>query len=337
MRRLLLAELALLLLSSTLPQVTLGAGITVGADLPLCAQTCFLAAVDASGCEQGDSTCICDSQLFYEKVLPCVVVNSGCKYADVQNILGFAVAFCKRTVSSSSENPGRVRIQTSGSQPASSAAPAQSVETTHMYMPSPEPTSTPTEPALAPTLEPPLTASQTTSILHLAPVSIPAPESSHGVAHRPELASSTEPPQITTVEAATTLTSSFTRRSSSSVGVVEAQLSSAPAVTLSSEDSPTSAISELTSTARAPSSTDIAEPQGSKPQDPSSDVFVIQTANPRTGAVQSQVTDAPAEKSAPPAATADEQSSASASALHIFSQGSFDLFLLCLFVLFLVY
>ncbi|KAK6535640.1 hypothetical protein TWF694_002095 [Orbilia ellipsospora] len=75
--------------------------ISKRADLPACAQPCFIAAVAATGCAATDAPCICDNNAFYQSMLPCVLTTCG--YADVSNLLSFGLEFCNRTGVNSAE------------------------------------------------------------------------------------------------------------------------------------------------------------------------------------------------------------------------------------------
>ncbi|KAF3927465.1 hypothetical protein ABW21_db0208706 [Orbilia brochopaga] len=280
-----------------------------------------------------------------------------CAKQNNTGLLNFGVTFCNRKRTSTSTAQ---RLGGAGKQSDISAAlsPTSVVETVE---PTPQPNQTPTDmppgEPVYPTSTPSLSISSLSSTF--APIAAPSPvnvqivssvspstpdQPTSSLEEFPELHVATSAPSSAPVVAsstfiASTSTSTFARETTSSVQIAKVPISStaAHAVAPSSEDSTTAVISEQISTTSVPPRQFNVEEPSSKTEGSSSDILVIQTANPTTGTAKGQVTDAPAKTSAPPTATADEPSSASASAMHMFNQASFASFLVCLLALFFLH
>ncbi|KAF3098863.1 hypothetical protein TWF102_005915 [Orbilia oligospora] len=69
--------------------------ISAREEMPKCIQACLPIAIGATECLPTNTSCICDSQPFYESLIPCVLLN--CTYQDVGDLLQFGVKFCRRT------------------------------------------------------------------------------------------------------------------------------------------------------------------------------------------------------------------------------------------------
>ncbi|KAJ6260112.1 hypothetical protein Dda_4333 [Drechslerella dactyloides] len=322
--------------------------------LPECAKPCFKPAVEATGCPQSDNACICDSQIYWQRMLSCTFM--GCRFEDNAALLDFGLTFCnrKRTSTNSAQRLDGAGKPSDTStalpstsvaivQPESFPSPVESV-----YTPPPEPLYT--SPASSSSILPPTTtfapapapAPSPTTFEVVYPVfSSSASELSSPSEDSPKLVATDGTSSTTLVESSTSTaspsTSTFARETTSSVEVTKVHTSSTAAVAPPPEDPTTPAVSQETPTKAVPSGQFTVEQPSSKTESSNSDILVIQTANPSTGAAKGQVTDAPARTSAPPAATADEPSSASAGALHLFNQSSFASFLLCLLALFFVF
>ncbi|KAK6528532.1 hypothetical protein TWF281_009773 [Arthrobotrys megalospora] len=286
--------------------------ISVRAGLPNCVQTCFPTAVQASGCPANNAPCICDSQTFYESLLPCVLINCG--YADVSGLLNYGLEFCQRTGVNSAQRLGGVGKSASGGggdDDASVSTSATPVEPTSAPEPEPISSEDPIPPVVSSTVAPPI-VDDTTAIESTAP---PAPTTFIVV-------STTAPISVTEI-ASSTLEISL---SSTSIEVP-------PEVESTSIPVPTP-----TTRSRTPSLQFTVESTSQK-DDTNTEPVVIQTADPISSSrnTQAAATTALESTSAPPTPTVDAPSSAAASALHMFGQSSFNSFILCLVALFFVF
>ncbi|KAF3942008.1 hypothetical protein ABW19_dt0205101 [Dactylella cylindrospora] len=277
-----------LIFALSLGDLVLARSISKRADLPVCAQPCFTAAVAASGCPANDATCICDSQSFYQSILGCILISCG--YYDVANLLSFGLEFCNRTgVNSAARLNGVEKLESSIVEITPSPTPTLA----------PIPTSTP-QPAPTPATETREIPSETPS-----PVSAPSVIEPSSV---PEPSTASESPTAS-----------------------ESSTLSEPVESEPETEAPTPSTKPIPS-----GQFTIAPPPAT--EDPDTQTVAIQTvnANPQT-TLRAQTNPLAESSSAPPTPTADEPSSASASALHMFNQNSFNSFILCLITLLIVF
>lgn len=295
------------------------------AELPACIEDCLPAAVGATRCPSTNATCICDSQAFYESLLPCVLINCG--YADVSGLLSYGLEFCKITGVNSAQrlSIGFGKSASGGGDgdddaSVSTSSPAAPVEPT----PAPEPEAISSADPI-----PIVASSMSTSVTEIPPI----------VGNTPtvEPAPQTETPIPAPVELATRVVVSITTPTE-----VAETTSSVPELSVSSTqvESPESlevepaSSSASTPTARSRTLSGLFTVESSSSVDDSNtELVVIQTTDPTPKNTMPPVTTAPESTSAPPTPTADEPSSASASPLHMFGQSSFNSFILCLFAL----
>ncbi|KAF2396782.1 hypothetical protein EJ06DRAFT_171516 [Trichodelitschia bisporula] len=97
------------------------AALTLAADLPACATSCFEKAIASSGCTAEDRTCQCTTgkAAITASATPCVATS--CSASDLQAVLAYTDALCKEATESSSSAPA-----SSASSAVSSASAAAS-------------------------------------------------------------------------------------------------------------------------------------------------------------------------------------------------------------------
>ncbi|KAK6345693.1 hypothetical protein TWF718_007602 [Orbilia javanica] len=298
--------------------------ILARAEPPSCIRNCLPDAVSATGCLPENATCICDSQAFYESLLPCVLINCG--YADVSGLLSYGLEFCKRTGVNSAQ-----RLSSGFGKPASSGGGDDDalVPTSSLAAPL-EPTPAPGSETISSVDPAPVVASSTSTTVAKESLSVedtltPGSTSQTG-APIPVLAEPTTSLIVSTTALARLVeTTSLDSKAAVSTTYIETPES------LELEPTSSSASVSTASTRIAPGLFTIET--SSKVKDSNTELVVIQTAEPTPKSIESPATTAPESTSAPPTPTLDEPSSASASVLHTFGQSSFNSFILCLFAL----
>ncbi|KAK6504604.1 hypothetical protein TWF481_006543 [Arthrobotrys musiformis] len=274
------------------------------AEPPACIQACLPPAIGATGCQLQpvDASCICDSQAFYESLLPCVLINCG--YVDVSALLSYGLEFCNRAGVNSAQRLG-LGFGKSASGGGGDGDDGTSVSTsTAPVEPTPAPDLEPTpSAALVQTVVPSISAVTTTE-------SPPISESTLTV----EPTSQTENPVLVLVEPTTLVvvsTTSPTQGEETALSISEPSVSSTQ-IKPSESPRPDSLTPEQ-SIRPATSSGLFTVESRSKVEDSNTELVVIQTIDSTSRNTRSPATTALRSTSAPPTPTADEPSSASAS------------------------
>ncbi|KAK6500969.1 hypothetical protein TWF506_003727 [Arthrobotrys conoides] len=246
---------------------------------------------------------------------------------NVSGLLSYGLEFCSRSGVNSAQrlNIGFGKSASGGSDDDTSASSASAAPVKPTPNPEPEAISS-ADPI------PVVTATVSTSITEVPPVAENTPTIEPTIQDGVPTPVSVEP---TTLIVVSTTTSAQVVETTSSVLESIPSTKIGPSESLEIEFSSISLPTETTKS-RTPSGWFSLE-SSSKLDTSNTDLVVIQTADPVPTNTRSAATTAPESTSAPPTPTADEPSSASASVLHMFGQGSFNSFVLCLLALFFVF